>query len=208
MKNIRPYIFVELKRILPEDAQELMDQTDLIYATLEKDIALAKCSSNPLDDRMVFAAYFLALIKVLEKKGYEYAFVEELCIAIAKRYVMPKNKLEAFLKRLPVLLLKMGLAKSIIKKMNKKTVTLGYEGGFRARFVTDKEETFGIGYGIDILECGIYKLYKKHGEGDKVNILCGVDRITSSLAGLNLVRAGTIAEGHNCCDFRFTYKNN
>jgi hypothetical protein len=34
--------------------------------------------------------------------------------------------------------------------------------GFIATIITDKKETLGLGYGVDILECGICKLFNKH----------------------------------------------
>ncbi len=35
------------------------------------------------------------------------------------------------------------------------------------------------------------------------SILCEVDKLTSSLAGLEMVRSGTIANGAAKCDFRW-----
>ncbi|MFI5156145.1 MAG: L-2-amino-thiazoline-4-carboxylic acid hydrolase [Chitinophagales bacterium] len=35
------------------------------------------------------------------------------------------------------------------------------------------------------------------------SILCEVDKVTSGLAGLDLIRTGTIALGAKKCDFRF-----
>ena len=75
--------------------------------------------------------------------------------------------------------------------------------GFIANIITDKEETFGLGYGIDILECGICKLFNKHNFGKYAAILCEVDKLTSGIAGLTLIRSGTIANGAEKCDFRF-----
>lgn len=56
---------------------------------------------------------------------------------------------------------------------------------------------------FDILECGICKLFKKHNYEKYSSILCEVDEITSRLAGLKLIRTGTIALGAKKCDFRF-----
>lgn len=81
-----------------------------------------------------------------------------------------------------------------------------HRDGFKIKIITDKKETFGLGYGIDILECGICKLYNKHGQHKFTSLLCEVDHITSSLAGLTLKRNGTIALGASKCDFRFEKK--
>ena len=79
--------------------------------------------------------------------------------------------------------------------------------GFIANIITDKKETLGLGYGVDILECGICKLFKKHNYQKYSSILCEVDTITSGFAGLRLVRGGTIALGAKKCDFRWERKS-
>jgi hypothetical protein len=94
----------------------------------------------------------------------------------------------------------------VISNLNKKVSKRSHPDGFVANIITDKEETFGLGYGIDILECGICKLFKKHNYEKYSSILCEVDEITSGLAGLSLVRTGTIALGAKKCDFRFKKK--
>jgi hypothetical protein len=80
---------------------------------------------------------------------------------------------------------------------------LSHPRGFAAKIITDKEETYGFGYGIDIQECGICKLFTNHNQKQYTSILCEVDNITSALAGLKLIRTGTIANGAHKCDFRF-----
>ena len=115
----------------------------------------------------------------------------------------PKNKLQQFLKRLPAKLTNTWLTKLFLKSLGKKVSRKAHEDGFVAKIITDKNETFGFGYGFDILECGICKLFKKYKYEKYSSILCEVDEITSSLAGLKLIRTGTIALGAKKCDFRF-----
>ncbi len=69
--------------------------------------------------------------------------------------------------------------------------------------VTDPALTHGLGYGMDILECGNCKLFQKHGAGRYVPILCEVDKLAVLLAGLEMIRKGKIADGADCCDFRW-----
>jgi hypothetical protein len=83
---------------------------------------------------------------------------------------------------------------------------IGHPDGFVVKMITDKKETYGLGYGIDIVECGICKLFNKHGYYQYARILCEVDELTSGLAGLKLIRAGTIANGASKCDFRWKVK--
>ena len=93
--------------------------------------------------------------------------------------------------------------KPLLKLFHEKINTRGNAEGFRAEIITDKEETYGLGYGINILECGICKLFHKHNAGKYSTILCEVDKLTSNLAGLELIRKSTIAYGAETCDFRF-----
>lgn len=96
-----------------------------------------------------------------------------------------------------------GLATILLPVFDKKISHNPNKDGFVARIITDKEETYGLGYGVDILECGIGKLFRKHHYEQYASVLCEVDKVASGLAGLQLIRTGTIALGAEKCDFRF-----
>jgi hypothetical protein len=91
----------------------------------------------------------------------------------------------------------------LLKSLSKKVSHNENKQGFVATIITGKKETFGFGFGIDILECGICKLFKQHNFYKYASILCEVDEVTSGLAGLQLIRTGTIANGAHKCDFRY-----
>ncbi|MES1225940.1 MAG: L-2-amino-thiazoline-4-carboxylic acid hydrolase, partial [Bacteroidota bacterium] len=91
----------------------------------------------------------------------------------------------------------------LLKTFNKRVSNNENVNGFVATIITGKNETYGFGYGVDILECGICKLFNKHNYQKFSSILCEVDEVTSALAGLKLIRTGTIALGAKKCDFRF-----
>ena len=167
------------------------------------DTAFALTSGNPIDRRLDFCAYFLALIKTLDEQGENFDAIRHICLSVVIEYVRPKNKIQLLLKRLPAKLANTWLATIFINALNKRVSQKAHPDGFRAIIITDKEETFGLGYGVDILECGICKLFKKYNYEKYASILCEVDEITSHLAGLKLVRTGTIALGAKKCDFRF-----
>jgi len=104
---------------------------------------------------------------------------------------------------MPAKLANTWLATVFLKKFNKRVSKNSNPGGFIANIITDKQETLGLGYGVDIIECGICKLFKKHNYQKYSSILCEVDAITAELAGLKLIRNGTIALGAKKCDFRW-----
>ena len=126
-----------------------------------------------------------------------------ICLKVVLDYVRPKNEIQLFMKRLPAKLTATRLATLFLKALNKRVSKKAHPDGFVAEIITDKKETYDLGYGVDIIECGICKLFAKHNYGKYASILCEVDEITARLAGLKLIRTGTIASGAKKCDFRF-----
>jgi len=195
-----------INRHFPGTAAKWIAEVEERFAVLSEDTKFAATSSNPIDRRLDFCAYFLALIKVLESKGLSYEQIKAICLEITIDYVSPKNRVQKWLKQLPPKLVGWKITGGLINIFNKKVSVKGNPDGFRAVILTDKSETYGLGYGVDILECGICKLFQKHDAGKYAPILCEVDKVTSALAGLELIRHGTIANGADKCDFRFRKK--
>jgi hypothetical protein len=187
----------------PNEAVTMMSQLEEQFKIIYPDVKFASTSKNPIDRRLTFCAYFLALIKVLDKRGESFEKIRSISLAVVTEYVRPKNKLQQFLKKLPPKLIGSSLAKKALQIFAKKVSTKGHPDGFVAQIIFDKEETFGLGYGVDIHECGICKLFNKHHYEKYASILCEVDEVTSNLAGLKLIRNGTIANGAQKCDFRY-----
>src|SRR4051794_16123920 len=144
----------------------------------------------------------------LDKRGVSYDTIREICLVITTEYVQPRNKLQEYIKRLVPKLTNAWVGQKLIKWLHNKVSVNANADGFIANIITDKQETYGLGYGIDILECGICKLFRKHNYQMYASILCEVDEITSGLAGLKLIRTGTIANGAKKCDFRFQRADN
>lgn len=195
-----------LKEHYPKKFRRLLSEIDMSFDSLSKDIAFASDSQNPLDKRMGLCAYFLAMIKVLEKQGIPFDGIRKICLNVAYEYVRPKNFFQKWAKQLPVKFINTRAGNRFLKVLNRKISAKGHPNGFRATIITDRKETFNLGYGIDILECGICKLYAKNKADHYAPILCEVDKVTSKLAGLVLVRSGTLANGADKCDFRFKLK--
>ena len=185
------------------DSSAVLKEVNEHFKKLSVDTKFASSSSNPMDKRLDFSAYFLALIKTLENRNYSYEQIREICLEITYDYVTPKNGLQRFFRRLPPRLLNWKILRPFVRWLHNKISVKGNRDGFRAAIVTDIEQTYGLGFGIDILECGICKLFHKHDSGKYATILCEVDKLTSSLAGLELIRNSTIAYGAEKCDFRF-----
>jgi hypothetical protein len=199
----RKYFEKTIKANFPGNHVQILFKTNEHYKAISQDTVFAATSANPIDRRLDFSSYFLALIKTLEEEGESFDTIRKNCLEITINYVTPKSQLEVFIKRLPVKLMNTLLAKYLVKKLAGRVSKKGHPDGFRANIITSKDETFGLGYGVDILECGICKLFKKHNNIRYVPILCEVDKITSAFAGLQMIRTGTIAAGAKKCDFRY-----
>lgn len=74
-----------------------------------------------------------------------------------------------------------------------------YAGDWVWRFV----EGPGEEYGYDFLECGTQKLYAAHEALDFLPYYCYLDFVTHRLAGWQFARTTTLAQGGDCCDFRW-----
>lgn len=203
MNNYKKYFDKEIRNIYPGNFGEILTETENNYKVISVDTKFAANSKNPLDKRLDFCSYFLALIKTLDHRGEQYEKIRLISLQIVTEYVKPKNKIQEFIKRIPAKFIGTWFAVRIINSLNKKVRKNEHKDGFIANIITDKQETLGLGYGIDIIECGICKLFSKHNFDKYAPILCEVDKITSNLAGLTLVRTGTIANGAMKCDFRF-----
>lgn len=201
--SLKKYFRQTLRRQYPSDFRQICAGIEARYAAISPDVSFARSSPNPMDKRLDYTAYFLATIQALEQQGETFEKIREICLDITYAYVRPKNGLHAWLKRLPVKLIRSQPGRWLIGFMKKKTGRLGHPDGFLVHVITDPAQTYSLGYGFDIVECGICKLFQKHGAVRYAAILCEVDQITSSLAGLELIRSGTIANGATKCDFRF-----
>ena len=206
MNEYKTYFIRFIKDNYPNEFDNIIGDTENHYNIISADTAFAKTSKNPVDRRLDFCSYFLALIKTLDERDEAFENIRKICLQITTEYVQPKNKIQEFLKRLLPKLTNTWLGQSLIKTFHKRVSVNSNPDGFIANIITNKQETYGLGYGIDIIECGICKLFKKHNYSKYASILCEVDEITSGLAGLQLIRIGTIANGAKKCDFRFKRK--
>jgi len=206
MKGYRKYFMSGIRKNFPEQADKLITETDNNFKQISPDTSFAASSSNPIDKRLDFAAYFLAFIKVLDKQGESFDKIRKVSLEIVIDYVRPKNKFQQLIKRIPAKLISSPVGAFFLKKFNKRVSENSNTDGFIANVITDKKETFGLGYGVDITECGICKLFNKHSFQKYSSILCDVDAVTAELAGLKLIRTGTIALGAKKCDFRWERK--
>jgi len=203
MDKYKKYFYKGIRHHYPGESDTIISKVEDHFNVISADTSFAASSANPIDRRLDFCAYFLALIKALDERNETYETIRMICLEIVTDFVQPRNKFHHLLKRLPAKLSNTWVSFFFLDILSRKVSQRANSEGFVAKIITDENETYGFGYGIDILECGICKLFHKHHYQKYAAILCEVDEITSRLAGLQLVRNGTIALGAEKCDFRF-----
>src|SRR5690349_9395974 len=100
MNDYRKYFLKAIRDTYPDDYPEITLQVDIHYSHISQDTRFAFTSNNPIDKRLDFCAYFLALIKTLDKRVETFESIRKICLEVVTEYVQPRNKLQGFLKRL------------------------------------------------------------------------------------------------------------
>lgn len=203
MRPVKKYIALSVLKHFPDRTGEILTGVHREYDLIAPDIRFAATSTNPLDKRLDVCAWVLALIKTLDAMALDYDAIRAVCRDVAIAYVQPHNALQRFMKKLPARLAGTRLAAWLFDKWRDRFMTPGHPDGFAAEILTDPKQTHGLGFGFNILECGVCKLFHRHQMDNYTFILCEVDEITSGLAGLSLIRTGTLAQGATHCDFRY-----
>ena len=60
------------------------------------------------------------------------------------------------------------------------------------------------GFGMDYTRCGICALCRDEGCPELARYMCRLDFQLADIIGIHLERTGTLAEGDDVCDFRYT----
>src|SRR4051794_26054201 len=98
MSRYKKYFIDVIRQHFSDESGNIIKETDHHYHRISPDIKFAKTSLNPIDRRLDFCGYFLALIISLDKMGLPYDRIKQICLEITTDYVSPKNKLQQFLK--------------------------------------------------------------------------------------------------------------
>lgn len=196
-----------LNRTFPFKAREFMSLIEEEYNILKRDVDFSLYSANPMDRRLDSAAMFLSTFLILETNGVMFQQLETIAKEIALESMKPKNIFYKVFRKLRFILINAGLMDKFIHKLDRRVSVLAHPDGFKAHFILKKKNENEFVFGVDILECGICKFFKKHNHMKYAAILCEVDQITTRLNGLELQRNDTIAGGALKCDFRYKKLN-
>jgi len=145
MTGYRKYFISAIRHYYPLNAALLITTTDNHFAVISADTAFARHSANSVDRRLDFSAYFLAFIKSLDNQGESFGTIRKICLEIVTNYVMPKNKLQQFLKRLLPKLINTWIASIFLEKFSRSVRRKAHPDGFVANIITEKAATYGLG---------------------------------------------------------------
>jgi hypothetical protein len=94
--------------------------------------------------------------------------------------------------------------KSRLRKAVARSQFRQYPGDWVFEFVEGDGKTFV--YGIMITECGLEKFWRAHGLEEYIPYLCLTDWALWRAIGIAATRTQTIANGGECCDFKYVNK--
>src|SRR5687767_1766423 len=80
--NFTRYFQKALEKHFPQEATALLKEVDERFKVLSNDTRFASKSSNPIDKRLDFSAYFLALIQTLEIRNHSYEEIKSICLEV------------------------------------------------------------------------------------------------------------------------------
>ena len=90
------------------------------------------------------------------------------------------------------------------RNWSKETYKRKYENDWIVDFIEPSKDYV---FGFDYKECGVCKLCKDEGCKELAKYLCQLDYMIVEVIGIKLTRTKTLAEGYDCCDFRFSNKD-
>jgi len=216
VKRVNNHYISRKKRLLREFDETAVIAKDLIVSRYDKDFAneLRKETRKAYEElipqipyikgfptlrrffankTLIVCAQELAVYKILKRHGRTAEEAWELC----------HDVLRSRLKRAPVFTRWMiryltfsKLMRTIEAKIQRKS-----SGDFLARVLEGDGEKFD--FGVDYIECPIYKFMCEQGAGEFAPYICLSDILLSDAFGWGLMRTGTLAEGCDRCDFRF-----
>ena len=186
------------RRFGREQATAIVTESRQEFAALLPTIPFIGGRRNPLRFNLETSAMFLALERVLRRRGLAPAEIGRLV------YAMTRSWLRAY----PAWVLRLlgwwrftPWYQRMLRRRAAASQARRYPGDWVFCYVPGDGRSFD--WGVDYSECAILKFYETHGAGEFVPYLCALDYPMSEASGSGLVRRHTLAEGAPCCDFRF-----
>ena len=101
MNKYKKYFHKGIRHHYPGESDAIISKVENHFNVISADTSFAASSANPIDRRLDFCAYFLALIKTLDDRNETYETIRMICLEIVTDFVQPRNKFHHLLKKLP-----------------------------------------------------------------------------------------------------------
>ncbi len=173
--------FNEILLVTRNDFEELLPQIPYVGG-----------NENPLTEDLVNSAILIPLLLFFEKEGFTFNEIGKITYELFEKFhnfIPPKEDIftEDFLTK--------------EKEQAKKSKQNKYSGDWVFDFVVGDGSKFT--FGINYLECGVYKFYKSQGLEHLMPIICVSDFAKAQAHGYGFNRTQTIGNGASLCDFRY-----
>ena len=175
----------------------LLEETKQAYESLRPEIPYIGGEENMFTEWLNYGAYYLAMYRALSAHGHS---VNDVGTLIFETYEVMADYPKWFLG----IVGRFKYSKKYEEKLKSAAIASKkrkYPGDFVSSFIEGDGENFD--YGLDILECGICKLYRAQDAERLSRYMCLSDYVISKAFKRGLVRYQTIAEGAEKCDFRY-----
>ncbi len=162
------------------------------FETLIPQLPYVGGNDNHLTDSLINAALLLPFLRFFEKEGLEFMEIGNLTYQLYEAFykvIPPTDDIfteEFFIKE---------------KEHAKNSKARKYPGDWVLDFVESDGKTFT--FGVDYIECGVYKFYKSQGAEHFMPFVCISDYAQAQAYGYGLKRTQTIGNGAPICDFRY-----
>ena len=174
------------------EENRVKDEIKQEYENLYEEMPYIGGDNNSLTTDLVSAVQCLAVYNILKRHKKPLKEIGELCYRAVDEYLSNNPELVPPMTDPNVI--------GFIKYAANESELRKFSGDWVYNFIDSDEEN---DYGLDFVECGIYKFFKEHDAEEFTPYMCAMDRIMSKTGNLGLHRTETIAEGSNRCNFRF-----
>ena len=177
-------------------AETILIDAKLCYEELIPTIPYIGGEENHLTDSLIESIECLAFYQAMKARGKTAAEAGKVLYqAVVKRYGEPIAEIPPSQRLSEDELMRRRKVRAERSKLRE------YDGDFLYEFVESDGVKFDYGY--NFIECATQKFYLSQGAEEFLPFYCFLDFPKSRLYGLGLHRTGTLAEGNDCCDFRF-----
>jgi hypothetical protein len=178
--------------------QTMIAQTREGFETLIPQIPYIGGKDNPLTDTLIQMTSLLALYRVMKGYGKPVDEIGTLVHQMGQKWI---EQYPAFARRMIGRL----LMSQFWRKRQAKKAAISQQREHAGNFVFEVVDGDGANYewGINYVECGVVKFFHQQAADEFTPYMCVIDHLLFPAAGIELKRAGTIANGCTHCDFRF-----